>query len=230
MGAATAWLLAGALWAGCLLPGPWWVALAGLAGLAGIGAAGVAAVRLGCRRRGLVVLAAVALGAVGSGLAGGRDALANGGLLPRLAEHGGVAAFDGTIVAEPRTSAGGAWTVVRVATMDGRETRERALLRLRDQRDLPAFGAPVTFRASARPLDREGFDAYARRLYARVELHPVDPVRVTGRAPPLTRLTTLGAHPRRGSASLGPGPRRAAGRPRDRRHARPEHRTRGSAH
>jgi hypothetical protein len=193
MGAATAWLLAGALWAGCLLPGPWWFALAGLAalGLAGIGAAGVVAVRLGCRRRGLVALAAVALGAVGSGLAGGRDALANGGLLPRLAEQGGVAAFDGTIVTEPRISAGGAWTVVRVAMMDGRKTRERALLRLRDQRDLPAFGAPVAFRASARPLGREGFDSYARRLYARVELHPVGPVRVTGRAPPLTRVTTF---------------------------------------
>ncbi|MGH8904490.1 MAG: ComEC/Rec2 family competence protein [Egibacteraceae bacterium] len=187
MSVATAWLLAGALWVGCLLPGPWWFATAALAALMLAGAA----VRPGRRRRWLVVLAAVALGVAGAGLAGGRDALADDGLLPALADRGGVAALEGVVVAEPRISPSGAWTVVRTRAVDGRRTRERALVRLRDRGRLPRFGEPVALRASARPLGREGFDAYARRLYAHVELYPVGPMRVTGDAPPVIRVTTI---------------------------------------
>ncbi|MGH8910827.1 MAG: hypothetical protein ACRD0K_31145, partial [Egibacteraceae bacterium] len=199
MSAAAAWVLAGALWLGCLRPGPWWLAAAGLAILAG--AAVARRGRPHVRQRGLLALAAVALALTGAGLAGGRETLAASGLLPDLAERGGIAAIEATAVSEPRASTHGAWAVVRVRAVDGRRTRERALLRASQLRDLPAFGERVALRASARPLKPEGFGAYARRLYAWVELDPAARVTVTGPAPALVRGTNAVRERTRAAAS-----------------------------
>jgi len=187
MSTAAMWVLAGALWLGCLRPGPWWLALAGLVMVAGAAIARRSRPRR--RGRGLLALAGVALALVGAGLSGGREALAAGGLLPSLADRGGIAAIEGRIISEPRASPHGAWAVVRVRAVDGRQTRERALLRASWLEELPAFGEQVTVRASARPLEPEGFGAYARRLYAWVELHPAGRMTVTGPASTLVRGT-----------------------------------------
>ena len=189
MSAVTASVLAGALWIGCLYPGRWWWALAGGAMLAVAARAGRSRARR--RRHGLLALAAVSLALVGSGLAGGREALAGGGLLPQLADRGGTVAIEGTLVSEPRASAHGAWAVIRVRRVGDQRTRERALLRAGEHEGLPAFGERLVFRASARPLEPGGFGAYARRLYAWVELNPASEITVTGPAPTFVRWTNV---------------------------------------
>ncbi|MGH8932669.1 MAG: ComEC/Rec2 family competence protein [Egibacteraceae bacterium] len=189
MSAVTAWVLAGALWLGCLHPARWWLALVGGAMLAAAARAG-----RGCvyrRQHGLLALTAASLALVGSGLAGGREALAGGGLLPQLADRGGIVAIEGTLVSEPRVSAHGAWAVIRVRQVGGQRTRERALLRADEQEGLPAFGERLAFRGSARPLEPGGFGAYARRLYAWVELNPANEITVTGPAPAFVRRTNV---------------------------------------
>lgn len=194
MSAASAWVLAGGLWVGCLVPGPWWLAPAGLAlllagRLAGGGEDQLAAGgsgghpraagggdhpdRNGGRRRrvGLLV-ATLAVALVGAGLTGGREALRDGGALSALAAAGGAAELRATVVTEARPMADGAWLLVRVTRVDDRATRERALLRVVDLAEAPAMGERLALVATARPLAREGFDAHLRRLHAAVAIDP----------------------------------------------------------
>lgn len=162
-----AWVLAGALWAGCLRPGPWWLAPAGLAALV------IARLAAGSRRREAagLALAAVALLGVGAGLAGGRVILRDGGALPALAARGGAADVHATVVSEARLAEEGAWLLVRVTVLDGRAVRERALLRVDGFADAPAMGERLALpAATARPLPLDGFGGYVRRLHAAVAL------------------------------------------------------------
>jgi competence protein ComEC len=178
--------------------------------------AGIAVIRRGRahhphrRRRGLLALAAAALALTGAGLAGGREALAGGGLLPQLAKSGEVAAIDGVVVSEPRASTHGAWTIVGVRAAGGRRIRERALLRADRLEELPAYGEPFTLHASARAFEPVGFGAYARSLSAWVELHPAGQITVTGQAPALIRGTNIVRARTRAAAGLHLDPERAA--------------------
>lgn len=194
MDAAGAWVLAGALWAGCLLSGPWWLAPGGLAMLAAarIGAGGTPR-----RRRAALALAAVALTLAGAGLTGGRAALRDGGALPALAARGGAATMRATVVTEARSSDHGAWLLLRVTELDGHAVRERALLRVDDLADAPAIGARLALSATARPLAGDGFDAWLRRLHTAVAL---DVQRIDVSAPPgqlLAVTTTVRTRTRR---------------------------------
>lgn len=169
MTAAVAWVLAGALWLGCLVGGPWWAALA---------AVGVLALAARLRSdRWRLAMALVALGLLGAGLAGGRVALAEAGSLPAWAERGGLAVVEAVAVTEARDTAGGAWQVVRVVRLDGRAVRERAALMLARLEEAPDLGERVRLDATARPLGRDGFDGHLRRLHAAVALDPRSPAR-----------------------------------------------------
>jgi competence protein ComEC len=174
----TAWLLAGALWTGCLLSGPWWLAVA---------APGLALVAV--RRFGLP-LVLVALVMAGAGLAGGRGAISDGGLLPQLAGEARPALLSVTVASEPRETRRGAWFVVRVLAVDGHTTRERALVRVGGLDDAPEIGERLEVTASASPLEHDGLDGHARRLHASVALH-VTRQAVTEPPGRLLRATTV---------------------------------------
>lgn len=141
MSAAAAWVLAGALWLGCLAVGvapgdgvlallsrwaggrPGWVVA-----LPGLGLLALAALP---RREGLrLVVAAAGLGLLGAGIAGGRVELAADARLARLAAEGGAAEIVGAVVTEPRESRHGAWAILRVERLGGVAVRERAAIRL----------------------------------------------------------------------------------------------------
>jgi len=174
-------LLAGT-WTGCLIGGPWPLAVAG------------PVLVLGAARRTFpppvrLLLVLVGLVVTGAGLAGGRAALLDSGPLARLAGNGGEAAVAATVVTDPRATEFGAWTLVRVSSVDGLRTRARALLRLNGIDGAPAVGQRVAFRATGRPLTDEGFEGHIRRLHAGVALTPQSPVRVTARAGPQWRVT-----------------------------------------
>jgi len=157
---AAAWAAVAALWLGCLWPGPWWLAVLGTA-LLGCGAAArpwPAGLRTALALTGLAVL--------GSGSVGGRAAVVDAGELAQLARTGGSARLEAVVVTEPRASLAGAWSLIRVDTIDGRRTRERALLRAGDLESTPRLGEAVELDATARPLERDGFDGYLRRLHA----------------------------------------------------------------
>lgn len=184
MTTAMAWLVAGGLWAGCLLPG-WWPA-AGLGGalllISGRG-------RNGALR---VALVGVAVVAVGSGLTGAREALADRGPLVELADRGGEAQLTATVVSDPHPSDTGAWYLVRVATVDGRRSGHRAMVRADKTDAVPELGTRVGLRATARPLDDEGFDAHLRRLHAVAVVQPVGDVHVAAPPPrPLVMTTAV---------------------------------------
>ena len=133
MNAAALWTVVAALWAGCLAEGWWLLAPAAPAALALAGRGLSPAVR-----RLLLVVAAVFL--VGALLSGGRQALLARGPLAELAEHGAVAEMAGVVVAEPQSTRRGSWTVVRIEQVQGERARARALLRLREGAQPPAFG------------------------------------------------------------------------------------------
>lgn len=180
MSAPSAWLLAGALWTGCLLPGPWWLLVLAVAAMP-IGMA---------RRRDGVRIAAMSmcLLLLGSGLAGGRLALADGAVLAAVAEAGGAVEVLATVVTEPRETAHGTWAVVRVGAVDGAPVRERAGIRLGDAP--PSLGARLRLRVTARPLADQGFDAHLRRLHAVALLAPAGRLEVVGEPATLWRLTS----------------------------------------
>lgn len=196
-----AWLLAGALWAGCLLPAPWWSAVVGLAVAAGSLLARAATGRL--------VLAAVALAMVGAGLTGGRVALAEASFLSGLADGGGEVMVAARAVTDPRESAHGAWLVVRVHTVDGLPVRERAAVRVTDASSAPRLGEDVTFRTTARPLERDGFEGHLRRLHAVAMLDPTGPLEPRARASPIWRTTEAIRERTRAIALRGVGEARA---------------------
>jgi competence protein ComEC len=164
-----AWGIAAALWIGCLIGGPWWVGLPGLALLA------IAAV--GTRASTRLVLVAVGVALVGAGGVGGRAELADRSVLAELARTGGAAALHATVVTEPREVDTGAWAIARVAALDGVAIRERAAMRL-GAVDGAALGDRLVFTATARPLSREGFDSHLRRLHAVAVLEPVGAIEV----------------------------------------------------
>lgn len=191
-----AWVVAAALWVGALTPGPWWLAPAGLV-LLGAGAV-TQRKRAARRRRRLLAVAAVAMLATGSGLAGGREAVRDGGLLPALAARGGSAALEATVATEARpvdpapwegADAAPGWLLLRVTRLDDRQVRERAFLRLDDIEEAPALGERVRLTASARPLDTDGFGGYLRRMHTAVALD-ADRVTVVEPAGPLLSSTT----------------------------------------
>ncbi len=131
---------------------------------------------------------------LGSGTAGARFTLLERGPLHALAEQGGVAAVRGRVVSEARETRFGAWLLVRVSAVDGRPAASRALLRV-DPESAPPLGAVVAAHVTARPLDRDGFDAYLRRLSAGTAMTATGPVRVVG-APPAALLGTTAVRER----------------------------------
>lgn len=171
----SAWIVAAALWLGCLVPGSWALAPGGVVVL-GAACCG----RDGWRRLAGVAVAFVALG---SGLAGARVALLSAGPLVQLANHGGEAPFEATVATDARPSLAGAWFIVRLRSIDGRACGQRALVRIPDLDDAPPLGTRIAFTATARPLEDEDFDRYLRRLHVAVHVQPVTPLQVV-RAPP----------------------------------------------
>ena len=179
------WTAAGALWLGCLLPGPWQLAVAGvLTAFVARAAAGFARV--------LIVI--VALGLVGSGSAGARELLVDTGPLAALARTGGSAPLVGTVASEPRTNEAGTWFLVRIAQVNGLRDGRRALVRVDGPEKAPDLAATVAFDGTARPLDRNGFDGYLRRLHAAVAAAPLTPLRVVSEPPALIAATTSVRH------------------------------------
>lgn len=170
MTTAAAWAAAVALWLGALVPGPWW--LVGVALI--VGAAGL----VWSRVRTVAVLGALVL--LGSGSSGGRLHLQQSGPVAELAQTGGQAAATATVVTEPRAGEFGLWSVVRLSSLDGRRTRERALLRT-DKSTGVQFGDRLSFTATARPLGDKPFDDYLRQLGAGVAITPTGRI---SRAPP----------------------------------------------
>ncbi|MPZ88153.1 MAG: DUF4131 domain-containing protein [Nitriliruptorales bacterium] len=176
------WLLVVAFWAGCLVSGPWWLALPA-----------PSAVWLVARRmpgpRTRVALLACALALAGCGLAGGRAALLERGPLAYLAAEGAVGELTGTVVSEPRQSPAGAWGLVRIDQVDGQAARARALLRSEDIDKAPELGERIAVRARARMLETDGFEGYLRRLHAGTALEPVGRVERIAPAGPVIGLT-----------------------------------------
>ena len=184
MTAAAAWAAVAALWLGCLWPGPWWLAVLGTV-LAGCAAAAR------CWSAGLrTALALTGLAVLGSGSVGGRAAVVDAGQLAELARAGGSARLRAVVVTEPRASLAGAWSLIRVDTIAGQDTRERALLRADDLDATPQLGEAIELDATARPLDRDGFDGYLRRLHAGTAVDVTTPPEVTAGAGWLLRSST----------------------------------------
>lgn len=184
MTAAAAWAAVAALWLGCLWPGPWWLAVLGTV-LAGCAAAAR------CWSAGLrTALALTGLAVLGSGSVGGRAAVVDAGQLAELARAGGSARLRAVVVTEPRASLAGAWSLIRVDTIAGQDTRERALLRADDLDATPQLGEAIELDATARPLDRDGFDGYLRRLHAGTAVDVTTPPEVTTGAGWLLRSST----------------------------------------
>jgi len=109
------------------------------------------------------------------------------GLIPRLVERGGVVDIDARVALEPRRGAQGWQTVVRVRSVDGVATRERAVLLLEHAEPL---GTPVQLRASARPLPEGGYGRWLIQQHATAILD-VRAFRVTGSPGALTRSSEV---------------------------------------
>ncbi|MCC5948966.1 MAG: ComEC/Rec2 family competence protein [Nitriliruptoraceae bacterium] len=137
--------------------------LTGLGALVAVLAAVV--VRRRPHRAGIAMLLAVlAVTGVTAGGSAVRVDAAQAGLVPRLAASGGTAALSATVATEPRPIAGGWQVIVRVRTVDGVPTRERAALVLGD--DPPALGERWHLTASARPLPAGGYGRWLARQHA----------------------------------------------------------------
>jgi competence protein ComEC len=111
----------------------------------------LASVARGALATALVILAAALVMATGVLV---RLHTFEAGLIPLLVDRGGSALIEAQVVAEPRAGARGWQTVVRVSTVDGVATRERAVVFLAQAE---ALGTPLRLRASARPLPGDGY-------------------------------------------------------------------------
>lgn len=80
--------------------------------------------------------------------------------------------------------------MVRVATVDGVRSGRRAMMRVNDLDAAPDLATTIALQATARPLEREGFDAYLRRLHVGVAVTPVGEVRVVRGPPAVIAATT----------------------------------------
>ena len=136
------------------------------------GVAGAAAVAVRVHRRrdqavlpvvvGLVTVLLVAL--VSAGGAAARVAATDHGLLPALADHGGEARIVATVAGEPRPVDTGWHVLLRVTSVDGVDTRERAAMIV--DTDPPALAEPWTARVTARPLPEGGYGTWLARQHA----------------------------------------------------------------
>jgi competence protein ComEC len=128
------------------------------------------------RRRPAVAIVAILVLFVG--LAGLHRSALWGGPLDQLARHGGVATVEGTVVREPAFTDGDRWwTIVRVWSIDGAPTRERATLR--GDGDPPSLGSTLAVQASASPLDDDtGFGGYLRRQHVVASIDPIGAIDV----------------------------------------------------
>lgn len=196
------WVLVGALWVGCLITGP--AAALAAAGLLPLLASG----GLGPRTR--LALAGVLLVGVGAAGAGGRETLADSGPLATLAARGGEAEVRAVVATEPESSSAGTWAIVRVERLGASAVRTRAFLRLEGLEGAPDLGQTVEFRTTARPLDRDGFEGYLRRLHAGVALDARSPPRVVAPANSVLRATTVVRGRVRAAAGRHLGPDEAA--------------------
>ncbi|HWH31745.1 MAG TPA: ComEC/Rec2 family competence protein, partial [Egibacteraceae bacterium] len=172
------WVVALALWAGCLHP----------RGGGALAAAGACAVTLALapalRGRGGPALALAAAGLVlaGAGLAGAREAAAAGAHLARLAPARAFVTVHARALDDARRTAGGSWQLLRVDAVDGRTVRERVLVRWPGSARPPRLGETVEASGTLRPLGRDGFAASVRLRHAVAELRVADH-RLLARAP-----------------------------------------------
>lgn len=177
-------MVAAALWLGCLAPAPPWAAAVAL-GVLGLTLA-VAATR---RRPGAAaVLLVVGTVLLGGGLAGGRRMLREASPLTPLARRHAVVDVTGRMVTEPRTTAFGAWAIVRVTAVDDSDVATRAVLHLAPRQRIDV-GERVRARMLATPLPDGGFGAHLRTLGAAAGLRPAGPMDVEP-APAPMRWTT----------------------------------------
>lgn len=182
------WVVTAALWAGCLLPGPPWLLLAGCLLV-------VAAWRRPRRHWARLLVVAVGIAAVGSGAAGVRVAMLSRGPLVELATRGGSGEVAATVVSDVHQTEHGGWFLASVGRLDGVALRQRAAVRLPPGVEGPALGSTVRFTTSARPLETTGFDSHLRRLHAATFLDPVLPLQIV-RGPPALIAVTNGVRVR----------------------------------
>jgi competence protein ComEC len=89
------------------------------------------------------------------------------GILPELAARGGTSVLEARVATEPRRTDRGFRTVLRVTSVDGVPTRERAAAVLDTS---PVLGTALRVRASARPLPEDGFGRWLAQQHAAVVL------------------------------------------------------------
>lgn len=183
MTTAAAVLVAGALWAGCLVGAPPWVAGVALAALA---LAVITAARGRATVALCVVLPAVAL--LGGALAGGRHELMARSPLAQLTSGVRVVPVSGRVVTEPRRTPFGQWAVVRVSQVDDVSLAARAMVHLGTDEQVDV-GQSVTTTTRITALPDGGFGEHLRSLGAVAELDPVAALRI-GPAPAALALTS----------------------------------------
>lgn len=177
-------LAAAALWVGCLWDGP---VIGAVVSLVLLTCAAVTAWRWPAWVAPLVVL--VALGLLGSGLAGARSQLREASPLVALGNAGVTRTVAGRVVTEPRATPFGVWAIVRVSRIDGVALGSRAVLTV-DDGDGLAAGTAVDGRMQVSALPDGGFGTHLRDLGAVAALRPDGPWR-TRPAPMLVRHTTV---------------------------------------
>jgi competence protein ComEC len=94
-----------------------------------------------------------------------RASVQDTGPLAGLAHRGGQDTLEIEVVTEPAMTPDGWWALVRVDSVGGRESGERALLR-GDREPAPVLGTSWLGEASARPLDHNDFEGWLRRRHA----------------------------------------------------------------
>jgi competence protein ComEC len=135
------------------------------------------------RAAGLLGLVAVVV--VSAGAAGAREHVRSSGALVARAHVGGTVAVDATVVREPRRTAMGWHTVVRVDDLDGAVVRERAAATL--DRPVP-LGTFLRLEGTLRPVPDDGHGRWVARQHVRVLLDAAD-VQVLGEGGRLSRAS-----------------------------------------
>jgi competence protein ComEC len=202
MTTSAAWVIAAAAWVGALLglpgqqaawsPASWPPGVAMALGAVGVLLA-LAAVALGDRndcadlagrpaRPARLVLLALATAIAVAAAAGGRAAIADTGVLARMAsEPMGTVTVTATAVTE-LDGPGGGWQILRVDRVAGRRVRERAWWRLdaRQAENAPVVGQRVRAEVRVAALNHHRLGAHAARLHAVARLRPVQAPRIVG--------------------------------------------------